>query len=72
MQGSTVVQAKLNAAGKDWLMTCVSMGNPHAITYGTADGSSIKVCLVFSVALYLHDAVCLPPILLMAMPSVPG
>ncbi|CAL5221343.1 g3519 [Coccomyxa viridis] len=42
-QGSTVVQAKLNAAGKDWLMTCVSMGNPHAITYGTADGSSIKV-----------------------------
>ena len=45
MQGSSVVQAKLSAAGKDWLMTCVSMGNPHAITYGTADGSDIKARL---------------------------
>lgn len=51
MQGSTVVQAKLSAAGKDWLMTCVSMGNPHAITYGTADGSDIKVRFTYIVPL---------------------
>ena len=44
LQGSTVVEAPLNVAGKDWLMTCVSMGNPHAVTYGTAE-SGIKACL---------------------------
>ncbi|KAI7846034.1 hypothetical protein COHA_000571 [Chlorella ohadii] len=42
-QGEAVVQQRLNVDGKDWLFTCVSMGNPHAITYGLADGTSIKV-----------------------------
>ncbi|EFN52710.1 hypothetical protein CHLNCDRAFT_36797 [Chlorella variabilis] len=42
-QGEAVVQQKLAVDGKEWLMTCVSMGNPHAITFGLADGSSIKV-----------------------------
>lgn len=44
LQGSTVVNAPLNVAGKVWLMTCVSMGNPHAVTYGTSE-SGIKACL---------------------------
>ena len=43
LQGSRVVQAQLSAAGREWLVTCVSMGNPHAITYSTADGASIRV-----------------------------
>lgn len=43
VQGEAVVQQKLAVDGKEWLMTCVSMGNPHAITFGLADGSSIKV-----------------------------
>ncbi|BDA46791.1 Diaminopimelate epimerase [Coccomyxa sp. Obi] len=42
-QGEAVVQAKLAVEGREWLMTCVSMGNPHAVTFGTADGKSIKV-----------------------------
>lgn len=42
-QGETVVQQRLEVDGREWLMTCVSMGNPHAITYSLADGSSIKV-----------------------------
>ncbi len=42
-QGESAVQAPLTIDGTEWLMTCVSMGNPHAITYGTSDGQPIKV-----------------------------
>ncbi|KAK9807611.1 hypothetical protein WJX72_004015 [[Myrmecia] bisecta] len=41
-EGDTVVKAPLTIHGKTWLMTCVSMGNPHAITFGGA-GERIKV-----------------------------
>jgi diaminopimelate epimerase len=41
-QGSTVVQQTLTVDGRSYEMTCVSMGNPHAITY-TVDGKPIKV-----------------------------
>mmetsp|Transcript_16369 Transcript_16369/g.44535 ORF Transcript_16369/g.44535 Transcript_16369/m.44535 type:complete len:208 (-) Transcript_16369:239-862(-) len=27
------IEAPLEVAGKEWLMTCVGMGNPHAITF---------------------------------------
>lgn len=37
-QGSTVVQQQLQVAGKGWSITCVSMGNPHAIIYSNEDG----------------------------------
>ena len=37
------MQQRLSVDGKEWLFTCVSMGNPHAITYGLADGTPIKV-----------------------------
>ena len=43
LQGSRVVQAQLSAAGEEWLVTCASMGNPHAVIYSTADGASIRV-----------------------------
>ncbi len=43
MQGDgAVVQAPLSVAGRSWAMTCVSMGNPHAVTY-SVDGQPIKV-----------------------------
>lgn len=42
MQGSTVVEQTLEVDGRKWAMTCVSMGNPHAITY-SVDGQLIKV-----------------------------
>lgn len=42
-QGEAVVQQALEVDGRTWLMTCVSMGNPHAITFGLADGAPIKV-----------------------------
>lgn len=32
-QGSQVVDEPIRAAGKDWKMTCVSMGNPHAVVF---------------------------------------
>lgn len=40
--GSTVVQQTLMVDGKAYAMTCVSMGNPHAVTY-SVDGKPIKV-----------------------------
>lgn len=43
-QGSTVVEQVLEVEGRKWAMTCVSMGNPHAITY-SVDGQPIKVRL---------------------------
>lgn len=42
LQGEAVVQQQLEVDGRTWLMTCVSMGNPHAITYGLSDGTPIK------------------------------
>ena len=39
VQGSTVVQAPLQVAGQEWQVTCVSMGNPHAVVFGTKDGN---------------------------------
>ena len=39
---NAVVQQELRVAGRAWAMTCVSMGNPHAVTY-SADGRPIKV-----------------------------
>lgn len=38
-----VVKAPLDVDGKTWLMTCVSMGNPHAITFGQEGGEGLNV-----------------------------
>lgn len=43
IQGEAAVKAPLTIDGTEWLMTCVSMGNPHAITYGSSDGQPVKV-----------------------------
>lgn len=43
LQGEAVVKAPLSVDGQEWLMTCVSMGNPHAVTYGTTTNSNLKV-----------------------------
>lgn len=32
-QGARVVDEPISAAGKDWQMTCVSVGNPHAVVF---------------------------------------
>ena len=34
-----MVQAPLQIAGQEWLVTCVSMGNPHAVVFGSREGS---------------------------------
>ncbi len=41
-QNGAVVQQALEVAGRTYQMTCVSMGNPHAVTY-SVDGQPIKV-----------------------------
>ena len=43
LQGEMAVKAELLVDGKDWLVTCVSMGNPHAVVFGTSDGQPIQV-----------------------------
>lgn len=37
------VAAPLQTASGTWLMTCVGMGNPHAVTFGKEDGTPVKV-----------------------------
>lgn len=44
VQGDAVVKQELEIDGQQWLMTCVGMGNPHAITYGTTANPDLKVC----------------------------
>ena len=39
---AAVVAAEVVSGGETWLVTCVSMGNPHAVTFGRADGSVIE------------------------------
>ncbi|GBF90140.1 diaminopimelate epimerase [Raphidocelis subcapitata] len=41
-EGGAVVEAPLPLAGRRWGITCVSMGNPHAVIY-SANGAPIKV-----------------------------
>lgn len=36
-EGGACVKAPLEVAGKTWLVTTVSMGNPHAIVFGNTD-----------------------------------
>lgn len=47
-----VVKAPLEVDGKTWSVTCVSMGNPHCVTFGEHEGEvtphlfySIKTCV---------------------------
>eukprot|EP00850_Spirogloea_muscicola_P009282 SM000052S17674 [mRNA] locus=s52:44610:46567:+ [translate_table: standard] len=37
------VRAPLDVAGATWLVTAVSMGNPHCVTFGLADGSDLDI-----------------------------
>ncbi|KAH7298882.1 hypothetical protein KP509_25G062900 [Ceratopteris richardii] len=41
-----VVKVPLNVDGENWLVTCVSMGNPHCVTFAREDGKDLEVnCL---------------------------
>ncbi|CAN6904211.1 unnamed protein product [Brassica oleracea] len=37
-KGEAVIQAELVVDGVSWNVTCVSMGNPHCVTFGTKGG----------------------------------
>lgn len=39
----SVVKAKLDVDGVSWNVTCVSMGNPHCVTFSTAGGQNLQV-----------------------------
>eukprot|EP00955_Chlamydomonas_euryale_P081321 363563-Chlamydomonas_euryale.AAC.4 len=64
-QGNTVVGQDLTVSGKTYKMTCVGMGNPHAITF-EVDGKPIKVgrcgrmeerCALYHLK-FLHASAC--------------
>lgn len=44
-KGEAVVQAELVVDGVSWNVTCVSMGNPHCVTFGIK-GGPVRVCLL--------------------------
>uniref|UniRef100_A0A2N9ETU0 diaminopimelate epimerase n=1 Tax=Fagus sylvatica TaxID=28930 RepID=A0A2N9ETU0_FAGSY len=37
----SVIKSELDVDGVTWIVTCVSMGNPHCITFGTKGGSQV-------------------------------
>lgn len=39
----SVVKSELDVDGVKWNVTCVSMGNPHCVTFGTKEG---QVCIL--------------------------
>ncbi|MCL2811722.1 MAG: diaminopimelate epimerase [Clostridia bacterium] len=43
LPGERVVQAPIEAAGRSWRMTCVSMGNPHAVVFVDHDPSTLDL-----------------------------
>lgn len=43
-QNNAVVKAGLEVDGLTWNVTCVSMGNPHCITFGTTN-SQVNLCI---------------------------
>lgn len=44
LQGQTVVAAELVLQDRSaWTVTCVSMGNPHAVVFATRDGKQFEV-----------------------------
>ena len=42
VQDGAAVQAELEVDGQRWQVTCVSMGNPHALVYSNGDRREIK------------------------------
>ena len=48
------VKAKLDVDGSIWNVTCVSMGNPHCVTFGT---ESCNVCPIYNSALLLQNII---------------
>ncbi len=47
-----VVQAPLEVDGKTYTVTCVSMGNPHCVTFGE-QGSQVELLTLYTVH-HLH------------------
>ena len=75
-QGSTVVEQSLQVDGKTYKMTCVGMGNPHAITF-SVDDELIKVgqgaappCWMPPCALHPHPTYLVATTL--AIPAAPN
>lgn len=44
-KNKAVVQAELAVEGLTWHVTCVSMGNPHCVTFGTKESKVIDMHL---------------------------
>lgn len=42
-KNGAVVKVPLQVEGQNWLVTCVSMGNPHCVTFAKEDGKGLEV-----------------------------
>jgi hypothetical protein len=66
-QNNAVVKAGLEVDGLTWNVTCVSMGNPHCITFGTTNSQvnlyMFILFLWFHLLSFISDFCChLPPL----------
>ncbi len=46
LPGDRVVLAPIEAAGRSWRMTCVSMGNPHAVVFVEVDPATLDLATI--------------------------
>jgi diaminopimelate epimerase len=61
-KNKAVVQAELEVEGSTWHVTCVSMGNPHCVTFGANDlkvhfskfGISLLISKLHPCILWIH------------------
>lgn len=50
-QGQSVVKADLEVDGLTWQVTCVSMGNPHCITFGSKQNQVLTLYIVYGITI---------------------
>lgn len=53
-KNKAVIQAELAVEGLTWHVTCVSMGNPHCVTFGANELKviSLQICILFMSTCY--------------------
>lgn len=58
-EGQSVVKSELTVDGVTWNVTCVSMGNPHCVTFGPK-GSQVHSSIVFRFTAVRHILLEIP------------
>lgn len=53
----SVVKARLDVDGRAWNVTCISMGNPHCVTFGTEQSQVLFFGLALFATIFVESKV---------------